>query len=80
MVLQRKIQRVATAMRELLEHRLPAGRSLASYVATRRKQGVGWRRIADQLHSDTGVAVSHATLRRWFPDKTGRAQAERVSA
>lgn len=60
---------MATAMRELLEHRLPAGQSLPSYVATKRKQGLGWRRLADQLHSDTGVAVSHATLRRWFPEK-----------
>lgn len=67
-------------MRELLEHRLPAGRSLAAYVATKRKQGIGWRRIADQLHSDTGVAVSHATLRRWFPDKVVRSQAERIGA
>jgi len=68
-MLQCNIYRMATAMRELLEHRLPAGRSLASYVTTCRRQGLGWRRIADQVHTDTGVAVSHATLRRWFPEK-----------
>lgn len=67
-MLQCNICAVATAMRELLEHRL-TGRSLASYVAVKRKQGIGWRRLADQLHSDTGVAVSHATLRRWFPER-----------
>lgn len=76
-MLQRNILCMATAMRELLEHRLPPGQSLAGYIAVNRKRGIGWRRIADQLHSDTGVAVSHATLRRWFPDKPRR---ERVSA
>lgn len=79
-MLQRNIHRMATAMRELLEHRLPAGRSLASYITLRRKQGIGWRRIADDLHTDTGVAVSHATLRRWFPDKKSAPRSIEASA
>lgn len=66
---------MATAMRELVELKLPAGRTLSSYVATKRRQGHGWRRIADDLYQDTGVMVSFATLRRWFPERQARAAA-----
>ena len=58
-------------MRELIELKLPPGRTLASYVATKRRQGIGYRRIAGDIYSDTGVPVSFTTLRRWFPDKSG---------
>ena len=71
------ICRMATAMRELLEHRLPPGRTLAGYVSGQRRRGIGWRRIAENLSADTGVAVSHTTLRRWFPEKPAAASAGR---
>lgn len=79
-MLQCNIYRMATAMRELIELRLPAGRTLASYVATRRRRGEGWRRIADDLLIDTGVAVSFATLRRWFPEKRSAARVDALYA
>ena len=46
------------------------GRPLAQYVATKRGQGLGWRRLAATLRDDTAgrVHVSHETLRSWFPD------------
>jgi hypothetical protein len=46
------------------------GRPLAQYVATKRSQGMGWRRLADALRTDTAgrISVSHETLRSWFPD------------
>lgn len=55
-----------TATAQLIEIKL--GRSLPLYVAARRLEGFGWRRIASQLHKDTGVLVSHETLRSWFPE------------
>lgn len=58
-----------TATRELLELKLPPGRTLAAYVAAKRRNGIGWRRLADELYADTGVLVSFTTLRRWFPEK-----------
>jgi len=74
-MLQCNIYVMATAMRELVELKLPPGRTLASYVAVKRRQGIGWRRIADDLHRDTGVMVSFATLRRWFPERQTRSAA-----
>lgn len=58
---------MATPTRELIETRLP-GVSLAALVAQRRKAGIGWRRLADEVLEITGYPVSHATLRRWFPN------------
>ncbi|QMU22537.1 hypothetical protein [Gordonia rubripertincta] len=62
---------MATAARELIESRLP-GTSLAAFVSQRRRQGVGWRRLAAEVHEITAYPVSHATLRRWFPDAPAR--------
>ncbi|CCW09874.1 hypothetical protein [Rhodococcus aetherivorans] len=58
-----------------MELRLPPGRTLAAYVATKRKQGLGWRRLADEIVTDTGVPVSFTTLKRWFPEKQTRSTA-----
>ena len=60
---------MATPTRELIELRL-TGQSLAAYVAKKRRAGQGWRRIADDLYGDSGVAVSHTTIARWFPEKS----------
>ena len=60
---------MATPTRELIELRL-TGQSLAAYVARKRRAGWGWRRIADDLYETSGVAVSHTTIARWFPEKT----------
>lgn len=48
----------------LIEHKL--GRSLAKYVKSRQAEGLGWRRIAGEIRKDTGVVVSHESLRTWF--------------
>lgn len=54
-----------TAMAQLVEHKL--GRSLAKYVQARHQiEGMGWRRIAQEVHRDTGLVVSHESLRSWF--------------
>ena len=44
------------------------GRSLAEYVAAKRSEGLGWRRLAAALDADTAgrVQVSYETLRSWF--------------
>lgn len=60
---------MATPTRELIELRL-TGQSLAAYVARKRRAGQGWRRIADDIYADSGVAVSHTTVARWFPEKS----------
>ena len=57
-----------TPTQELIEIRMPAGQTLAGLVLQRRKAGVGWRRIADEIGNTTGVVVSHATIQRWFLD------------
>ncbi|MBB3039417.1 hypothetical protein [Hoyosella altamirensis] len=62
---------MATPTRELIELRLP-GVSLAAFVSQRRRAGVGWRLLADEVTELTGVTVSFATLRRWFPDAPKR--------
>lgn len=59
-----------TALSELAESKL--GRDLGIYVRVRQAEGLGWRRIADDLHRDSGVVISHEALRSWF---VGRAKA-----
>jgi len=68
-MLQCNMSVMATATRELIEIKFPPGKTLAGLVSTRRRQGIGWRRIADEVTDTTGVPVSFATIRRWFPDK-----------
>ncbi|GAA3176029.1 hypothetical protein GCM10020255_067210 [Rhodococcus baikonurensis] len=62
---------MATAARELIESRL-TGTSLAAFVSQRRRAGVGWRRLADEINEITGYPVSHQTLTRWFPNAPQR--------
>lgn len=53
-----------TPMRRLVEVTL--GRDLGQYVRVRQAEGLGWRRIAEELKRDTGLTVSHEALRSWF--------------
>lgn len=53
-----------TPLAQLVEHKL--GRSLTKYVKARQVEGFGWRRIAEDVRRETGVTVSHETLRAWF--------------
>ncbi len=50
---------------ELIQVRL--GRDLTQYVRERRPDA-GWRTIAADLRTITGVEVSYETLRAWFKD------------
>lgn len=61
---------MATAQHDLIETRLPPGESLRAFVSRRRRSGLGWRAIANQLNDITGVYTSHTTLRRWFGGTT----------
>ena len=47
----------------LIEDRIDG--TLAEYVAARWPRK-GWRKIAADIHTDTGITVSHATLITWF--------------
>lgn len=60
---------MATALRDLVEVQLPKGQTLTQFVGIRRRRGLGWRRIANEIADTTGVVVSEATLRNWFPGK-----------
>lgn len=53
-----------TIKQQLVEMKL--GRDLSQYVRIRQAEGLGWRRIADDLKRDTGILVSHEALRSWF--------------
>lgn len=55
-----------TSTQQLLQIKL--GRDLATYVKVRQAEGLGWRRIADDLHAETGIRVSHESLRSWFTE------------
>lgn len=55
-----------THLHQLLEAKL--GRDLSQYVRIRHAEGLGWRRIADDLKRDTGLSVSHEAVRSWFAD------------
>ncbi len=70
------MRRTPTA--DLIEMKL--GRSLAKYVTARQSEGLGWRRIAHDLKRDTGVLVSHETLRGWFVTTPGPDAIARDSA
>lgn len=58
-----------TPTHQLIESRLGGRRSLARFVAERRKRGLGWRAIAHDVCAETGIAVSHEALRSWFGAK-----------
>lgn len=63
-----------TPLAQLAEAKL--GRSLQQFVRLRLAEGIGWRRIADELHTASGVRVSHEALRSWFAADTSRPSAE----
>lgn len=56
------------------------GKSLARYVAARRKRDISgkrksWNAIARDLRDDSGVAVTSETLRLWFGQQEKEAEA-----
>ena len=53
-----------TPLAQLAEHKL--GQSLPKWVAAHLTDGKGWRRISQELHAETGVLISHESLRTWF--------------
>lgn len=53
-----------TPLAQLAEAKL--GRSLEQFVRLRLAEGIGWRRISDELHAASGIRVSHESLRSWF--------------
>lgn len=55
-----------TPLAELAEHKL--GRSLEQFVRIRLAEGIGWRRISDELFAASGQRVSHESLRSWFAE------------
>lgn len=55
-----------TALCQLAEIKLD--RDLPSYVAALRVAGWGWRRISTEIHSKSGIRISHEALRQWFRD------------
>lgn len=62
-----------TATRQLADIRL--GRSLDEFVAEFRAangtRGGGWRAVSDALFLETGLRISHETLRVWFTKPSG---------
>lgn len=63
---------MTSAARSLIDlHLHRDGRApLGRIVANARRNGRGWRFIAREVRALSGVAVSHETLRRWFPETT----------
>jgi hypothetical protein len=47
-----------------IEERL--GQSLADLIASRRGEGIAWRRIALEVTARTGIDVTGESLRMWF--------------
>ena len=66
-----------TPLAQLAEHKL--GRSLTKYVKALQADGLGWRRIAQELHAETGVLISHESLRTWFTQKSAK-ESDRTAA
>ena len=66
-----------TPLAQLAEHKL--GRNLAKWVTAQQKAGNGWRRIAQELHAETGVLISHESLRTWFTQKSAK-ESDRTAA
>lgn len=64
-----------TPKHRLIDDRLgrlaAGGTTLAELVATKRKAGDSWRRIASDVASMTGEDVAPPTLILWFPELTG---------
>lgn len=55
-----------TPQQTLIEIRL--GGDLAGFVHRSRAEGKAWRPIAAEISEKTRIAVSHETLRQWYPD------------
>jgi hypothetical protein len=50
----------------LVEHKL--GRDLITYLDALQAAGQSWRQIARHIREETGVVVSHESLRCWHLD------------
>lgn len=58
---------MTTTLRSALNQLLEAT-DLETFVRSRRRAGLPWRRITRDLYDVTRVDVSYETLRGWFPD------------
>lgn len=43
-------------------------RDLEQYVRVRLAEGLSWRAICNDVRRDTGINVSHESLRSWFTE------------
>lgn len=60
----RTVPLVASTLRQALDRLLDGG--LDGFVTARRAEGVSWRRISVELFEETGVDVTHESLRAWY--------------
>lgn len=56
------------------------GTTLPEFVSTRRVQGTSWRQVSLDLRDQTGLDVTHESLRRWFPEYIDITPTEAASA
>jgi len=59
----------STILRDAVQRLLGDDVELEQFVRSRRSQGVPWRRVALDVYDATGLAVTHESLRSWFPDE-----------
>lgn len=55
-----------TALCQLAEIKLK--QDLPSYVRGLRRAGWSWRKISADIYAQSGVRISHESLRTWFPE------------
>lgn len=66
---------MATPTFKALDHLMGGDGALTQWVTARRSDGVSWRRIAVELEDETGIDVTHETVRSWFPELVTPAEA-----
>lgn len=63
---------MASATRSLIEMKL-TDQTLSQLVREGRRRGVSWRDITKGLNKETGITISHETLRLWFKEDARKA-------
>ncbi len=59
---------MTTSLRQAVARLVPDA-DLEEFVRSRRDAGMAWRKVSNELRDETGVDVTHETLRSWFPDE-----------